>query len=230
MKEATGEVVALLDSDTIPVDDWAREILATIAGGADVVAGKVRFPKAAPFTRLFALFDYGHLRNDADGQAPCFNVSNCAMTAAIARRYPFDERLTRFGGGTLLGRKLKSLGYRIVYNPAVAVVHNDKGLAKHLLVRFRTGHEAVQLCRLDDGRVLADSKYRKLGVLAPFVTAVRRVSLDWRAVLALRRDFEIEYYEIPFFYAASVAIRSVEAVAGVISVVRPNYFPLRYGW
>lgn len=230
IKQARGDVVALLDSDCLPDQHWASEILSTIARGADVVAGKVRFPKDAPFTRTFALFDYGHLRNEEDGQALCFNVCNAAIKAEIIRQYPFDDRLTRFGGGTLLGRRLRSLGYRIVYNPAVAVVHNDKGLKKHLVVRFRTGHEAVKLCRLDDAGVLSDSKFMKLGVLAPLIFAARRLAFDCESVIAGRGDFDIAGYEVPYFFAASAVVRSVEAIAGLISVLRPGYFERRYGW
>ena len=227
---AQGDVVALLDSDTMPVDNWAREILATIAGGADVVAGKVRFPKDALFTRTFALFDYGHLRNAQDGQASCFNVSNAALRGDVIRKYRFDDRLTRFGGGTLLGHQLRSLGYRIVYNPAVSVVHNDKGLLKHLGVRFRTGHEAVKLSRLDDFGVLSESKFLRFRVLAPFIFAARRTVFDWRSLIVARRDFDISWYELPYFFAAVVVVRSMEALAGLISVIKPGYFETRYGW
>lgn len=230
MKEARGAIIALLDSDCLPVPDWASEILSTIARGADVVAGKVRFPRDAPFTRTFAMFDYGHLRNGKNGQAACFNVSNAAIKADVIRMHPFDERLTRFGGGTLLGRRLRSLGFRIVYNPAVAVIHNDKGLKKHLVVRFRTGHEAVKMCRLDDAGVLADSKFLKYGALAPLIFAARRIAFDCQTVIAARRDFDIAWYEIPYFFVASVVVRSVEAIAGLISVLKPGFFERRYGW
>jgi cellulose synthase/poly-beta-1,6-N-acetylglucosamine synthase-like glycosyltransferase len=106
MARARGDVVALLDSDCLPVEDWAREIVSTIRQGADVVAGRVRFPAESLFPRTFAVFDYGHLRNGPDGQAPCFNVSNAGLRGEIAREHPFDARLTRFGGGSLLGRRL----------------------------------------------------------------------------------------------------------------------------
>jgi GT2 family glycosyltransferase len=229
MKEAQGEVIALLDSDCLPGKDWAREILATIAGGADVVAGKVRFPSGAPFSRTFALFDSGHLRNEKDGQTSCFNVSNVALRRAVVREHPFDDRLTRFGGGILLGRRLRSLGYKILYNPAVAVVHNDKGLKKHIAVRFRTGHEAVKMCRLDDAGVLPDTKFLRLGILAPFAFALRRITFDWQSIVAKRRELEIAWYEVPFFAAASVVVRAAEAGAGLVSVIKPDYFPRRFG-
>jgi glycosyltransferase involved in cell wall biosynthesis len=230
IQHARGDIIALLDSDTVPVDNWAAEIVSTIRLGADVVAGKVRFPRDAPFSRTFAIFDYGHLRNDRDGQASCFNVSNCAIRADVAARHVFDDRLTRFGGGTLLGRQLSSMGYRIIYNPAVSVVHNDKGLKKHIGVRFRTGHEAVKLCRLDDARVLSESKFMKFGLTAPFIFAAQRAAYDCRTVVAARRDFDIAWYEVPYFISAAIVVRSMEACAGVVSVLRPGYFERRFGW
>lgn len=228
--KARGDVVALLDSDCLPVEDWAREIVSTIRQGADVVAGRVRFPPDSLFPRTFAVFDYGHLRNGPDGQAPCFNVSNAGLRGEIAREHPFDARLTRFGGGSLLGRQLKSLGFKIVYNPAAGVMHNDKGLRKHLQVRFRTGHEAVALCRLDSERVLPDTRFAKLGFLAPFLFAARRIVCDWRTILGNRRDLEIAWYETPYFVAASVLIRTAEVSGGLVSVAKPDYLARRFGW
>lgn len=230
MEKARGDVVALLDSDCLPVEDWAREIVSTIQQGADVVAGRVRFPPDSLFPRTFAVFDYGHLRNGPDGQAPCFNVSNAGLRREVAREHPFDAGLTRFGGGTLLGRRLKSLGFKIVYNPAVAVTHNDKGVRKHLQVRFRTGHEAVALCRLDRDRVLPETRFMKLGPLAPFVFAGRRMAFDYRTIVTNRRDLEIAWYEIPWFVAASTMIRSAEVAGGLLSVVKPEYLARRFGW
>lgn len=230
MQLAKGDVVALLDSDCLPTEDWAREIVSTISNGADVVAGKVRFPTNSLFPRTFAVFDYGHLRNEWNGTAPCFNVSNAGLRSEVAREYPFDCRLTRFGGGTLLGRKLNSLGYRVVYNPAASVEHTDKGLRKHILVRFRTGHEAIQLCRLDDDGVLSDTRLLKLGLATPFIFAARRMAFDFRTIVSHRHDMDIAWYETPFFLAASIMARTVEVTSGLISVVRPDYFPKRFGW
>jgi GT2 family glycosyltransferase len=230
MAKARGDVVALLDSDCLPVEDWAREIVSTIRQGADVVAGRVRFPPDSLFPRTFAVFDYGHLRNGPDGQAPCFNVSNAGMRREIAREHPFDARLTRFGGGSLLGRRLKTLGFKIVYNRAAAVTHNDKGVRKHLLVRFRTGHEAVALCRLDRDRVLPETRFLKLGPLSPFLFAARRMAFDCQTIFVNRRDLEIAWYETPYFVAASMLVRAAEVAGGLVSVVKPEYLADRFGW
>jgi hypothetical protein len=230
LREARSDVVALLDSDCMPVEGWASEIVATISRGADVVAGKVRFPPDSLFRRTFAVFDYGHLRNDRRGEAPCFNVSNAGLRSEVVREHPFDPRLTRFGGGTLHGRMLKSLGYKIVYNPAAAVVHTDKGFRKHVLVRFRTGHEAVQMCRFDDDRVLSDSRLMRFGLAAPFLFAARRMAFDFGTIIGNRRDLEIAWYETPFFVAASLLARTLEVAGGLISVARPDYLSRRFGW
>jgi GT2 family glycosyltransferase len=230
VERARGDVVALLDSDCLPGVDWAREILSTISRGADVVAGRVRFPPDSLFARTFAVFDYGHLRNGRDGEAPCFNVSNAGMRREIVQQHPFDSRLTRFGGGTLLGRQLKSLGFKIVYNPAAAVVHTDKGVRKHLVVRFRTGHEAVQLCRFDHDQVLPETKLMRFGLLAPFLFAIRRIAFDCQSIFVNRRDLEIAWYETPYFVAASMLVRTAEVTGGVVSVVKPDYLAKRFGW
>lgn len=230
IKKAHGDVVALLDSDCLPVVSWAREILSTISRGADVVAGRVRFPSDSLFARTFAVFDYGHLRNDSAGEAPCFNVSNAGFRREVVRDHPFDPRLTRFGGGTLLGRKLKSLGFKIVYNPAAGVEHTDKGLRKHLMVRFRTGHEAVQLGRLDRDGVLAQTRLLRFGLAAPFLFEAQRFCHDCQTVFVNRRDLEIAWFETPYFVVASLLVRTAEITGGILSLVKPDYLARRFGW
>lgn len=227
---AEGDIVAFLDSDCLPGENWAHEIVSTLSKGADVVAGRVRFPSGARLSRTFELFDYGHIRNNEDGEADLFNVSNCAIRREVIQKHSFDHRLRRSGGGTLLGRKLKTLGYRIVYNPRMRVVHNDPGLRTHILTRFRTGYETVNLCRLDDERALPESRFLKLGVLAPFVLSARRMVFDYGTVLKNGRDFDIRAYQIPYFLGASTVVRAMESITGVLTVLNPSYFAKRFGW
>ncbi len=230
IKAAEGDIVALLDSDCLPGENWASEIVATMSAGADIVAGKVRFPSGARFSRTFELFDYGHIRNGQDGEAEWFNVSNCAIRKDVIQKHPFDHRLRRSGGGTLLGCQLKSLGYKIVYNPRMRVVHNDPGLRTHILTRFRTGYEAVNLCRLDDAGILPDSKFLKLGALAPFALSLRRMLFDFGTVLTNRRDLDIPRYQIPYFLGASAIVRGAESIMGLLTVMSPSYLAKRFGW
>ncbi len=230
MRSAQGDIIALLDSDTLPVKNWVEEIASCISAGADLVAGSVRYPTGAPFGRTFALFNYGHIRNGEDGEVDTFNVSNAAMRKELLEEHPFDRRLRRSGGGTLLGRELKSLGYKLVYNPNLRVTHNHPGLRTHIATRLRTGYEVINICQLDDERVLPETKYLRLGVLAPFVLSARRALSDFRSIIWNGRDLDIRIHEMPFFLAIAVVVRAVEAVTGVITVIRPGYLAKRYGW
>ena len=51
IRSARGDIVALLDSDTLPEKNWVEEIASSISAGADLVAGRVRYQTGAPFAR-----------------------------------------------------------------------------------------------------------------------------------------------------------------------------------
>jgi hypothetical protein len=78
--------------------------------------------------------------------------------------------------------------------------------------------------------VLPETRFLKLGLLAPFLFAARRMVYDWQTILVNRRDLEIAWYETPYFVAASMLVRTAEVAGGLVSVAKPDYLARRFGW
>ena len=230
-KFAQGDIVAFLDSDCIPCKNWADRIASTLSGGADVAVGKTRYPSDKPLAQTFDLFDFGHVQSDKNGEANCFVANNVAFKKEVFLKHNFDNRLGRSGGCYLLSRQLKVLNYKMVYDPGQFVVHeyNIKGLG-FIMKRIRLGYDSINLCRLDDKGVLAEKKFIKLGVLAPFAIFASRILFDFKRIVFNRCDLQIPVYAVPYFYIASVVMRAIEIIGGSITVARPDYFKRKFGW
>jgi mycofactocin system glycosyltransferase len=139
-------LVAFLDSDCVAPSGWVREL----AGHFD----DPRVAAVAPRVDDPAL-DMGASPADV---APGARVAYVPSAALIVRRAAlggFDEAL-RYGEDVDLVWRLHDRGWRVRYDPRVAIRHDAHGL---LLRRFRYGTSAAPLAQRHPGR------------LAPFVIA-----------------------------------------------------------
>jgi len=229
---AHGQIIALLDCDCLPTEHWAEAIITSIDDGADMVVGKTQYADTAWYSRPFNFFSFGHIHNDDRGDANAFNPNNVAFTRQIVQSRIFvdDPRRRRSCAANVLMARIKQLGFKPVYNPSQKVTHNNYGLAYHLSNRIRSGHEAVRFCQIDDDGVLAEKKYERLGLLAPFVFALRRLIHDFRCLTTTRHDCTLAWYETPFYAGLCVVIRMIEIVPGIVTVLKPGYFHDKYGW
>jgi glycosyltransferase involved in cell wall biosynthesis len=232
LRFARGDVIAFLDSDCVPCERWIERAAANVARGADAAAGQTSYPAGKLWSRTFDFFDFGYARADARGEASCFYANNVAFRREVILAHGFDARLGRGGGCHLLSRQLKRRGYRVVYDAAQAVTHaaavNSRfGFA---LERLRAGHDAINLCRLDEEGVLPEKKFARLGALAPAAVCAARVASDFRRAVVNREELGVSLRAVPYFCAASLFLRSIEMVGGIVTWARPDYFREEFGW
>ena len=226
-----GDVIALLDSDCDPSPVWVQRAVERIQDGADVVAGKTRYPKSARYSTTFSFFNFGYVKDDGTGSATGFLPNNVVFRAEVLRQHNFDPRIRRGGAGHFLGRKLRSLSYSIVYEPEVQATHNMYGLEDEMQMRIKAGFDSVNLARMDEDLVIEDSKILKqTGPLGLIQIFVGRVVFDLKSALTNRRDLDLRWHHIPYFFVVSPMIRGVEFGAAAITFFCPNYLKDKYGW
>lgn len=140
---STGDVVALTDDDARPTPDWISRLLAAYAsdptigavGGRDRVYVNDRLLRGS--TRVVGVVNRfgGVIGNHHLGAGPARDVDvlkgvNLSMRGPLLRQVRFDERL--IGVGTehhselALCLTLRRMGYRVVYDPAIAVDHHTQ--------------------------------------------------------------------------------------------------------
>jgi glycosyltransferase AglE len=222
---AQGEMLALLDADCIPVTNWLDRIASAYAQDIDVVAGKTRYRRGKPFADTFSVFDFGHVHADRSGRTFAFNLNNVAFRRQVVALNRFDSRAKRNGGCFLFWRKLQMSNHYMIYDPQMFAGHGPdfRGLGfvrKHV----ERGFDSVNLFRVVDPELLPPARYRRFGLLVPLGMFVSRMLFDIRRVVSNRRDLGIRLYAVPYYYAAALVLRGLEAVGGIIAILKPHYF------
>jgi GT2 family glycosyltransferase len=140
---STGDVVALTDDDARPFPDWISRLVAAYAfdpaigavGGRDwvyvgdrLLAGSERV--VGVINRFGRVTGNHHLGSGPARDVDVLKGVNFSMRGPLLRQIGFDERLV--GVGTqhhwelALCLTLRRMGYRVVYDPAIAVDHHTQ--------------------------------------------------------------------------------------------------------
>lgn len=230
-RHARGEVVAFLDSDCVPVEDWVRLAVARIEEGADAVAGKTRYRPQTLAARTHGVFDFGHVQAGRRGEATSLMANNAAFRREVFIRHPFDPRLRRSGADYMLACELKARGYRVVYEPRLYAAHEyDIETMGFVVKRVRAGYDALNVSRVDAAGVVRETRLARARALAPLAVFLSRFLFDCTRFVRNRRDLGIRPRALPYFLGASLLMRGIELAAGLVTVVRPDYFRKKYHW
>jgi glycosyltransferase involved in cell wall biosynthesis len=215
-RAATGEIVALIDSDCVPSAGWLEALVAKL-GDADAVAGASRYTGRTWAARTFSVFDLAHVVAERDG-ASGFNLSNVAFRRDVLLAHPLDERIRRHGGCYLLFKQLRTAGVRVAYAHDAKIAHgiDIRGPFGFVRKHYERGYDGVAVYRLDDSAALAGTRaFRRLGAAALLPIHARRIALDWRRIALHHREVGVRLVTLPFFALLSVVLRSIELAGGL---------------
>jgi mycofactocin glycosyltransferase len=153
IRDLTSELVAFLDSDCVPSRGW----LQALAGHFEdpLVGAAAPRVRPSPDTPSSTLQRYLAARSPLDmgareaGVEPGGLVSYVPAAALVMRRRAlgggFDAAL-RYGEDVDLVWRVRDAGWRVRYDPHVAVAHREPSTLRHVLARrFRYGNEADAL-------------------------------------------------------------------------------------
>lgn len=231
IKQAQGDIVAVIDSDCIAVPGWLRAIVDSIANGADAIAGKTRYPEGANFAHTFNFFNFGYIQATGDGSATAFLPNNVAFRREVVQKHNFDQRFSRSGAAHLLSGRLKKMGYRVVYNPEMLAFHNCYGFREEFKMRIKAGYDFINKSRIDDDHALEETSIVKHGKVLGLVRVwLRCVIFDLRALIRNREDLAVRLFQIPYFLLVSIIFRSFEFGAALLTLIKPNYLKDKFDW
>lgn len=192
-----GDFVAVADADVVPAPDWLERALETLEGEADSVAavtGRTR-RTGGLFARELAVFEWPNLGSERR-EASEVLAHNLLLRGAVARAFRFGAPRLRHGGDFELSRHLLAAGHRIVYEPAVRMIHNASSdpaeLWQHIVARGFT-----------DARFRIESRWLPPPRTVGGDVAGRTLALSTR-LLRLRRDVGISPARLPLSLAFAV--------------------------
>jgi rhamnosyltransferase len=168
---ARGDYVALTVQDALPADDgWLRKLVENMVGDekvAGVYGRQIPRPDCNPFSR-YALERHFTNRSERRVQAIedperyeslapmrkletiAFDDVNSCVRRSVWKRHPFGP--VPFGEDLDWSERVLKAGYRIVYEPASAVVHSHNRSAFYEMKRAYLAHKL--LCRMLGLRLL----------------------------------------------------------------------------
>lgn len=217
---ARGEIVALLDGDCIPDDDWLASLVAPLAAGADVVSGKTRYRGDSLVARTFSVPDFGNVL-DEQGSASGIMLNNVAFRRELILRHPLDARIRRNGGCFLLYHQLRAAGARMLFEPRAVVWHElDVAGFGFVSKHYDRGVDMVTAYRCDDTHVLRGTRLvRRFGPIALAGITARRVVSDWSRLVRHRRQLGLRALALPYYAAVVAVTRGIELCGGMRAVV-----------
>lgn len=218
---ASGDAVALLDSDCVPALDWLEILLGTLGPGVDAVAGFTRYTGRSLFARTLSVPDFAFVFEQESGASTGFNINNVIFRREILLRHPFDVRIRRDGGCYFLFNQLRVAGARVLYEPRAVVQHGYSTFRKTLGKHLNRGYDGVTVYRIDERGVLRGSRwFRRFGALALVGLTARRVVLDWIRMARHRRQIGIAAAALPYYCAVVIVTRSIELAGGFAAIAR----------
>jgi len=218
---AGGDIVAFIDSDCDAGSDWLEMLLARFTPDAGGVAGRARYVGGSFAARTLSVPDFALVHDEGSGASTGMHLNNVAFRRDVLLRHPLDARVRRHGACYLLFNELRAAGVRIVYEPRARTMHGFPGARTMLRQEFQRGYDAVDIYRLDDAGVLRGTRwFRRLGGVALFGIAARRIVIDWTRIVRQRRQICISALLLPFYCAVIVAVRLLELAGGLRACAR----------
>ncbi len=140
VQRARGEVIAFIDADCIATPDWIAEAVKVIqTQEADLVAGNIHWLYSTPRGAAEIFDSLVHLRNDIHARE-----SNTAVTANLVVRSAVFAKTGLFpewkaAEDYSFCLRAAAAGFRMVFGPAVLVLHETRKLWPLLRKAWRVG-------------------------------------------------------------------------------------------
>jgi cellulose synthase/poly-beta-1,6-N-acetylglucosamine synthase-like glycosyltransferase len=222
---ATGEIVVLLDGDTVPKRDWLEGLLSRFDPKVDVVAGRTRYTGTSLLARTCSVPDFANILEEDNGMAGGFNLNNVAFRTSVLQANQLDARIRRNGGCYLLYKQLRAAGVSVVYEPRACVDHGFEGAVGFIKKQFDRGFDGVSVYRLDDRDALRGTRFvRRFGAVALAPLTVRRLAVDWVRLVKYRRQIGISGFAVPYYAAVMAGVRLIQAVGALSAVLDPGRY------
>lgn len=143
--EARSSIVAFIDDDAVPTNDWTQNIIKSFTRNKQtvVLGGKILSVSKDYISKFTeALFDYGPKRKAVSvvtGVNSAFNLKR--LKKLNLRKKIFDERYIIAGDDTEACFYIKTKGGEIIYDPSIVVRHYFRtNLVKFIRRQFDYAH------------------------------------------------------------------------------------------
>ncbi len=233
IEEARGDRIALIDSDCEIPPDWAARALAILEehDGVCAVGGPGRLPEDSVLARCMNGLHYG-VRPSGPGRfVRSLATMNGMYLGAVLRKHRFDTSYF-MAEDPELNLRLIEAGYRLLFDPALAVVHHHPTSLRGILRKWYEYGIQYPLPYLRRRRPLADPGFLPRILYIPALAALVVASLFYHMVwigaaawilalpaayflLGLRAVRGVDRLVFPLFHTAKQWAQMIGMLVGV---------------
>lgn len=209
MEAASAEVVAILDGDCAPAPDWLSTAMAAVRAnpGAAVISGKTVYAGSGLTERVLGLLTRSYLDPGAAGPTRFISNNNAVWRRAAYLAHPMPTRLGPFAS-RLQSESLIRDGARLLFEPAMRVVHEFEGWRMEADIRRNIGYGTV-ITRLHDPSLPFAWLVAGGKAAIPLIAAGKTLN-SWRDCFRCASAYGVRWHEVPLALVAAVVVHALE--------------------
>lgn len=154
LRQATGEIVGMIDADCTPTKTWIEAgVTAFQKTEAALISGRVEFTFSRERTSAERFDASVNMRNDKAINRGVAKTANLFTRAEVVDKIgTFPEHLIS-GGDVYWTKTATSSGFELVYEPDAVVRHPARQLGPLLKKQYRVGKGQIQIWKLNEQSV-----------------------------------------------------------------------------
>lgn len=193
-EHAHADILACLDSDCVPVTEWASSILDAFAKYGDrlgAVQGAVWVDESWQ-GKAFMITSFGRLQSSVEQPAKTLTGNNSAYWREAFIAAPFKEDPVFHGPEVEMAASLMEQGKSLRYVPSARVKHfYEEGLGNFVDFAVYWGWCFLNARRNGQAEVPYRQLFKRLGVLAPLIMVPAKLFMDARRLVQRWKDYAL---------------------------------------
>jgi cellulose synthase/poly-beta-1,6-N-acetylglucosamine synthase-like glycosyltransferase len=228
IERATGEIIAFIDGDCAPPENWLRIIVDELMDAPQAVAGVQGMTRLTrkPLSRELSALFYGPRTNHDSGYTERLVTDNCAFRKEILQRFRFERDHFSTVSDTLLLLRLKKAGYKMRFCERLVMMHsfpgwNRDGLGWFFGRAFGVGYYMVQGRRVESA-LRGSSLIRPFGIGWPLLSAGKTI-LDFKQLWQNRTRLQSSFLAALPLAAVYEAVLFCGGCAAIFNLKPPRW-------
>jgi hypothetical protein len=208
-REASAELLAMIDADCVPDPDWLRRIVTALRAHpeAAAVSGRTVYANRDLTTRLLGLLTRSYLDPGRAGRTRFVSNNNAGWRRDVRLRCPLPGQQGPFAARIQSEAVLREGGV-LLFDPGIRVVHEFEGWAMEADIRRNIGYGTV-LSRLHDERLPFAGLARWGPIAIPLIVAGKTLNA-WADCLRCGRAYGVRWFELPAALGLAVVVQGME--------------------
>lgn len=218
-----GELVAVVEADSVPAPDWLRHLVAAMDAepGVGAASGRTTYGAGSALRRVLGVIDRGWMDPGRPGPIEHLSNNGAVYRRTLLERFPYPAEPSAFLSARLRNRAMLDAGVRLHFEPRAVMEHGFAGLGFEIDMRRNVGFA--------DGRLyLATARPRRSTARALATLMGRRLRDEWRDCRRLgRRDLRWSDWPLALLMLGCVRLfelpGSLAALRGADTLERTAY-------